>query len=91
MLRRITDIWPKLLGLPPNEDEEEGEGLLANQDGAEDSRKGLTINEDELLELHRHLYWSRLVSVRAFEVDLMRMWPLGPDVVEECQAVAALP
>ena len=91
MLRRITDLWPTLLRPARTLDNEEEESLLADQ-GSEDSKDGnLRVIEQELLENHRHMYWSRLVSAHEFELDLMRMWPLGPDVFEDCQAVAELP
>ena len=44
-----------------------------------------------MLEDYKHLYWTRLMTIANYEVGQERKYPLGPDVVEECQAVAALP
>ena len=41
-----------------------------------------------MLEVYKNTYWSRLVTVGAGELEQERKWPLGPDIVEECQAVA---
>ena len=36
---------------------------------------------------YKNLYWTRLMSIGDFEVDQARKWQLGPDLIEECQAV----
>ena len=43
-----------------------------------------------LLEDYRTLNWSRLQAVHEFGIEEVTMYPLGPDIVEECQAVAQL-
>ena len=48
----------------------------------------LNIDEEQLLLDFKNLYWTRLMSIEDFEDDKDRKWPIGPDVVEECQAVA---
>ena len=47
---------------------------------------------------YRNLYWTRLMQVEGFEPSMETdgdhqpyRWPLGPDIVEECSAVAAMP
>ena len=83
-------MWPALLrGFGADEDEED-EILLTGRKEDENKDEGIEIDEEQLLTDYRHLYWSRLVTVQGFEIDLMRMWPLGPDIVEECQSLAAI-
>ena len=77
-------------GIGADEDEED-ERLLTGPDAAEDGEVTLEVDEEQLLLDYKHLFWSRLISVHGFEVDLMQMWPLGPDIIEECQAVAGIP
>ena len=36
---------------------------------------------------YKNLYWTRLMSIGDFEVEQARKWQLGPDLIEECQAV----
>ena len=40
---------------------------------------------------YRLLHWTRLLRIENYEADQERKWPIGPDVFEECQAVAELP
>ena len=47
---------------------------------------------------YKNLYWTRLISIEGFEPspdiladDQRFRWPLGPDIVEECNSVADLP
>ena len=43
----------------------------------------LSIDVDQLLEDFRNLYWTRLMTVEAFEEDVERKYLLGPDIIEE--------
>ena len=91
MLQRITDLWPALLrGINPDGDEDE-ERILGGQGQGEDGGGEIDVDEQQVLEDYRTLNWSRLVCVAEQEAEEAKMWPLGPDVVEECRAVAALP
>ena len=49
------------------------------------------VAEEQLLQDYKHIYWTRLMVIGAQPHAEERKWPLGPDIVEECQAVAALP
>ena len=49
------------------------------------------VDEEQLLLNHKNLYWTRLMVIENYEADHERKWPLGPDLVEECQAVVSLP
>ena len=40
-----------------------------------------------MLENYKNTYWTRLVAVGVEELGQELKWPLGPDIVEECQAV----
>ena len=39
---------------------------------------------------YRHIYWTRLIEVQDYQVDQDRKWPLGDDIIEECQAIEQL-
>ena len=91
MLRPITDLWPNLLRPGGAEQSEEEEPLLASQEDEPDDDDAIQVDERQIIEEYRNLCWTRVVSVQNFSADQDRKWPLGPDIVEECQAVAALP
>lgn len=48
-----------------------------------------------MLKEYQNVYWSRLIAVQGFQAvqddENRYKWPLGPDIVEECNAVAELP
>ena len=62
--------------------------MLQIDDQSDENDDELRVDEAKLLEDYKHTYWSRLVTVGADELEQERKWPLGPDIVEECQAVA---
>ena len=76
-------------GIGADEDEDD-ERLLTGPDVANDGEVTLEVDEEQLLLDYKHLFWSRIITVDGFEVDLMQMWPLGPDIIEECKAVAGI-
>ena len=85
-------------GTDENEDEEpllESEKSNQNDAGEDDESSDgndlLSVDEDQLLEDFRNLYWTRLMSTDTLDLDQERKWPIGPDAVEECQAVADVP
>ena len=84
MLQRITDLWPNLLRRARGGGGEEE--LQQLNDGEDSGREEgpLDIDEEELLEDYRLLYWTKLMRIEDYEVEVERKWPLGPDVVEEC-------
>lgn len=91
MLQRITDLWPSLYRRidPPDNDAEEP--LLAAQEEEEGDGRAHAVDEDKLLFDYHNLFWSRLMKIQDYEAGQDRKWPLGPDIVEECKAVEALP
>ncbi len=42
---------------------------------------------DQIKYDYRRIYWTRLIVVKDYEVDQDRKWPLGDDIIEECQAI----
>ena len=60
------------------------EPLLGNErDHSDDADK--QVEDDPMLTEYRNLYWTRLIVVDGYEADCERKWPMGPDIVEECQ------
>ena len=79
-----------------------GAGYRTDEDADEfrapTSQSQHVVDEDRLLDDYRTLSWTRLMTIApetawnaGFEMGQERKWPLGPDIVEECQAVEELP
>ena len=91
MLRRLTDLWPNLLRSSQRDQSDDEEPLLGEEENGDRGENGHEIDEEQLLEDYRNLYWTRLMNIQDYEVDQDRKYPLGPDIVEECRAVAEAP
>ena len=63
MLRRLTDLWPNMLRPNRGEGSEEEESLLAAQHDQPEDDRGGHLDEDQLLEEYRNLYWTRLMII----------------------------
>ena len=79
MRYRRTDHDSQYTSVPGSDQEDD-------QGGVDDE-----VDEEQLLLDHKNLYWTRLMIIDNYETDHDRKWPLGPDLVEECQAVVDLP
>ena len=63
MFPRITDLWPNLLRrFRPNQNELE-EPLLPDGAGHQPGDHRLVVEEQQILEEHRNLYWTRLMNI----------------------------
>ena len=51
----------------------------------------LAVDEELLLEEYDKLFWTRLMVIQDYAAEHERKYPMGPDIIEECQEVAALP
>ena len=91
MLQKITELWPGLLRRGGLDTDEEEEPLVSRDDGDEEAQNNLGVDEEQINQDYRHLYWTRLMLITKYECHEERKWPLGPDIIEECQAVANLP
>ena len=90
MLRRITDLWPNLIRRVQGDDEEEEDRLLGPGEQESDDDPEDRVDEGQLLENFRHLFWTRLMKIDGYEEGQDRKFPMGPDIVEECRAVSNL-
>ena len=96
MFPRITDLWPNLLRNVQRSSRRVHEAIdpeerrLAYEDGSDEEEDLIAIDEEQLLADYKNLYWTRLMCIENYEQDQERKWPLGPDIVEECQAIANL-
>ena len=98
MLQRITDLWPSLLRNAQHMDSDGSEGELANSDDQQDSRVTLRVDPGQIQKEYKNLYWTRMIKVENYEpvtdLDIAASryrWPLAPDILEHCNAVADLP
>ena len=91
MLRRLTDLWPDMLRPNRQDGSEEEEPLMPGQGDQPDDDWVGQVDEAQILEDYRHLYWTRLMIMNGYEAHQERKWPMGPDDFEECEAVANLP
>ena len=74
-MRRLTDLWPNLLGRF-RQGEEEGREPRQIVQGEENEESQL------LLEAYENLYWTRVIAVRDFLEGTLERHELGPDIVE---------
>ena len=91
MLQKITDLWPTLLGRSGVDQSDTEEPLLSQIDDPANGDGMLQMDEDLMLIAYKNLYWTRLFAADNFEAGQERKYLMGPDVYEECQAVADLP
>ena len=91
MQQRIIDIWSDLVRHIRPEGEAGGgerpEIGVAQIIEAQD----IAVDEELILEEYDKLFWTRLMVITGYEAEHERKYSLGPDIIEECQEVAALP
>ena len=46
------------------------------------------MDEDTIMNEYKNLYWTKLIRVEGYLEGMDRKYPLGPDIFEECRAVA---
>ena len=90
MLQKITELWPSLLRQAHEDPSELEEPLLQSENEHLEELGSQQIDEDQLLIDYKNLYWTRLIPINPYESEVVRKWPLGPDIVEECSAVDGL-
>ena len=83
-------MWPDLLRRGGADPEEDQDSQLDRAGDNGDPDLSLRVDEQQLLATFKHLYWTRLTTMGDYETGVARKWPLGPDIVEECEAVAVL-
>lgn len=98
MLQKITDLWPRLLAGYHDDQEDEAQQPGHDADDQDDAQARHHLDEEQVQLEYKNLYWTRLITVEGFVPspgiladDQRFRWPLGPDIVEECNAVADLP
>ena len=91
MIKKITDLWPNLVRRVQGDLADEEQQQLNDQESSSSEEGAIDVDEEQLLEEYRLLYWTKLMRVEDYQENEERKWPLGPDIVEECQAVANLP
>lgn len=90
MLQKITELWPGLVRYVGQEDEEEGQQPVGSQDSNNEDEPGQGVDEEQIQQDFRHLYWTRLMVIGEDEPEQERKWPLADDIIEECLAVEQL-
>ena len=98
MLQRITDLWPSLLRNAQALASDGSEGEDASEDGLEEDKLDLRVDECQAQKEYKNLYWTRMIRVENYEpltdlelADKRYRWLLAPDILEHCNAVADLP
>ena len=98
MFRKITEVWPNLIRgwrLNPDDDfirapsEEQESNEEAEVD--EEQQPEEQVDRHQLILNYKNLYWTQLMTIEDLETGLARKWPMSSDIVEECEAVDALP
>ena len=76
MLRRITEIWPHLIGNPDNGQQNDDQQPFVD----EDQMKEL---ERSTLEVYGNQYWTRLIPLEGFLAGQQERHKMGPDMAKE--------
>ena len=58
MFRRITDLWPTLLGDSQAQSEDDEARILTGRNEASNSDDNIGVDEQQLLEDYKNLSWS---------------------------------
>ena len=90
MFPRIIDVWPNLVQAVQRQFGDNTEAEVAGQNDQSEIDQQLEVNEQETLHEYRNLYWTRLMIVSNDEDHKYEKWSMGPDIVEECQALTEL-
>jgi len=80
MLRRITQMWPNLIGRPNQGQEEEDQEPFVDEDQMKDL-------EESTLKLYGTEYWSRLIPLEGFLMGQQERYLIGPDMAKEVDAM----
>ena len=67
MITRITDLWPNLVRRIGGADNDSEGEPLNDQEGSDSEEDLLDVDEDQLLENFKHLYWTRLMVIDQWE------------------------
>ena len=83
MYRRLTQLWPDLLGQPDNADEETDQ--IAEEEAEVDKAtdEQLVGLRDQTLSIYKNLSWTRIISLHDYNMDDQKSWPIGPDLSDE--------
>ena len=90
MLQKITELWPGLVRYG-GDDEDPGQPSQTDREEESDQDANHIVDEEQIIQDYHRLFWTRLMAIDGYEAGQERKWPLGPDIVEECQAVEQLP
>ena len=60
-----------------------------DENGAEGAHAHV-LDPEQILIDYKNLFWTRLMTIQDYESGISRKYKLGPDIIEECQAVASL-
>ena len=90
MLRKITELWPSLVRSIGAEGEDAEQSKSHSSDQGSNAGQNQAIDTDQIVQDYRHIYWTRLMVVQGYELEQERKWPLGEDIIEECQAIEQL-
>ena len=76
MLRRITQLWPNLIGRPNQAQEDEDQQPFVDEDQMKDL-------EESTLKVYGKDYWSRLIPLDGFLMGQQERYLIGLDMAHE--------
>ena len=91
MFRKITEVWPDLVRAISGD---QANSLDASDDRGQegsDSGRSQDFDAEQVLIDYKNLSWTWLMTIEDYEPGISRKFRLGPDIVEECNAVKELP
>lgn len=59
----------------------------AHDEDSEDGSSSDEVDEQRLLKDYKNLHWTRLIAIEGYAAGFDRKFALGPDIVEELQAL----
>ena len=82
MLRRITEMWPNLLGRQQNQLDLEDNVEADEKDVDQATEEQLAELRAQTLDIYKNLYWTRVISIHNQQIDAVYRWPVGPDIAD---------
>ena len=83
MLRRITDLWPSLLGNNQNAQEEDDQIQEDESNVNKATEEQLAELRAQTEEIYKNMNWTRIIAVDSHHPEEMEIQPISIDLTNE--------
>ena len=83
MLRRITDLWPSLLGNNQNAQEEDDQIQEDESNVNKATEEQLAELRAQTEEIYKNMNWTRIIAVDDHHPEETEIWPISIDLTNE--------